>query len=346
MNVSIKEVAAKAGVSNAMVSMALNNHPKVSQARKDQIQQLARKLGYRPSMVAQNLLGRKTSLIGLLLPSSAYVTVLDEIEGSLRQNGYNVIVCLTNYDLSLEQQYVDMLMRRRVEGMIVLPTVKREHEEYAHLLQPLKSGMSVVFVDHHTPDPRLPRVTTDDFKDVQTIMRHLIGLGYRRIAFAHVGIHEWDPCVGRMFEGYKASLAEAGLPYDESLSFQCGEVTMDEEATYHPDKVEAFLSRPNRPDAILAYTDMLAVKVMFTMHQMGIRIPDQTAIAGLGNHIASPFTLPPLTTLERGTIRTAQRAAEVMVELLKNGDPFSLPTYECFAGEIVIRQSCGAVLKK
>jgi LacI family transcriptional regulator len=346
MVVSIKQVAAKAGVSSAMVSLALNNHPKVSQARKEQIKRIANKMGYRPSMVAQNLLGRKTSLIGLLLPTSAYVTVLEKIEACLRQNGYNVIVCMTNYDLSLEQQYVDMLMRRRAEGIIVLPTVRREHEEYAHLLQPLESGMSVVFVDHHAPDPRLPRVTTDDFKDVQTMMRHLISLGHRRIAFAHVGFHPWDPCMTQMFEGYKASLEEAGLPYDESLSFQCGDITMCEEATYWPKEVEKIFKRCGHLDAILAYTDMLAIKMMYTMNKMGIRIPEDVAIAGLVNHVASPYTLPPLTTLERGTIAMAQRGAEVMVELLKKNDPFSLPIYECFAGEIVIRESCGVNLRK
>jgi LacI family transcriptional regulator len=346
MSISIREVAAKAGVSNAMVSMALNNHPKVSQARKDQIKQIAKKLGYRPSMVAQNLLGRKTSLIGVLLPTSAYATELGEIEAVLRQKGYNLIVCMTNFDLSLEQQYVDMLMRRRVEGIIVLPTVKREHEEYAHLLQPLKNGMSIVFVDHHSPDPRLPRVTTDDFKDVQTMVRHLVHLGHKRIAFAHIGIHDWDPCVMQMFEGYKAGLAEAGLPYDESLSFQCGEMGISEEATCQPERVEAFFNRPDRPDAIVAYTDMLAIKVMYTVHKMGIRIPEDIAITGLGNHVMSPFTNPPLTTLERATVRMSQRVADVMVQLLKNEDPFSMPIYECFAGNLIVRESCGAGWQK
>lgn len=343
MSVTINDVAGKAGVSNAMVSMALNDHPKVSQRRKQQIRQIADDLGYRPSMIAQNLLGRKTSLVGVLLPSAAYSEVLAELESSLRQDGYNVIVCVTNLDLTTEQQDIDMLIRRGVEGIIVLPMVKREHDEYEHLLAPLKHDIPLVFVDHHTPDPRLPRVTTDDEADVQTMMRHLLGLGHRRIAFAHIGLHEWDHCLMRMHQGYQTALEQAGLAYDDSRVVQCGTIINDETKTLWPDAVAALLDRQDRPDAILAYTDMLAIKMMSVIHAKGLRIPQDIAIAGIGNHIVSPFILPPLTSVQRGTEKMCRRAVEMVVHLIKQADPYCLPVYERFAGDLVVRQSCGNV---
>jgi DNA-binding LacI/PurR family transcriptional regulator len=91
---------------------------------------------------------------------------------------------------------------------------------------------------------------------------------------------------------------------------------------------------------------MLAVKIMYVLYEMGERIPVDVAVASIGNIVGSPFTIPPLTTLTKGTVKMAQRVADVMVKLLKNEDPFSLPIYERFAGDIVVRESCGAKLKK
>jgi LacI family transcriptional regulator len=343
MLVTINDVAGKAGVSNAMVSMALNDHPKVSQRRKEQIRQIADDLGYRPSMIAQNLLGRKTSLVGVLLPSAAYSGVLAELESHLRQFGYNMIACVTNHDLTIERQDIDMLMRRGVEGIIVLPMVKREHEEYEHLLAPLKHDIPLVFVDHHTPDARLPRVTTDDAADVQTMMRHLLGLGHRRIAFAHIGLHEWDHCLMQMHQGYKTALAQASLAYDDSLVVQCGAVSTDETKTFWPDTVAMLLDRQDRPDAILAYTDMLAIKMMSVIHTKGLRLPQDIAMAGISNHVMAPYTLPPLTSLQRGTEKMCRRAVDMVMHLIKQADPYCLPVYERFAGDLVVRQSSGVV---
>jgi LacI family transcriptional regulator len=147
--------------------------------------------------------------------------------------------------------------------------------------------------------------------------------------------------------GYRSRLEAEGLNFDESLVFQAGEITMTEEDSYRPESVVAFLSRPDRPTAILAHTDMLAIKVMRTAIEMGLRIPQDIAVVGFDDILLTGYLSPALTTVHQPMEEIGKRAGELIFQRLTNTLPegVSWPVHERIPCQLKIRESCGAGLR-
>ncbi len=345
--VSIQQVATQVGVSKAAVSMALRDHPNIPEARRRQIKKVARELGYRPSLVAQTLASQKTHTLGIVVPlvigDTTYTPIFWAVERVARQNGYSVIMCNTDLDLNVENADFDLLYRRRVEGIIFVPGT-RPNTDVEPIRELEARGIPVVVASEK---PLYESSFTTVFFDNETVSKemteHLIGLGHRRIAFFHIGLSE----AKARWEGYRRGLEAHGIAYDDSLVFQTGETTVVDEKTYDSEKVVKFLSRPNRPTAIYAHTDMLAVKVLRTLGKMGLRVPQDIALVGFDDIFVSRHLLPALTTVHQPAEEIGSRAAELLFERI-NGqrNDAEWPVHERIASRLIIRESCGSSLSK
>jgi LacI family transcriptional regulator len=200
----------------------------------------------------------------------------------------------------------------------------------------------VVIIDHYTPNETLSRVVTDEFTNAVTMIRHLVRLGHRRIGFCHCGLPGWNGSDIQRFQGYRQGLAEANINGDDSLALECGTLTVDDSKSIFPERIRDFLNRPDRPSAIVAYTDMLAIKIMNIARKMGLRIPDDIAIVGFDNILMSEYAVPPLTTVTHSGQQVGRRAAELLFEQISGiSDQPMAPVYERIPGELVVRESCG-----
>jgi DNA-binding LacI/PurR family transcriptional regulator len=350
---TIHDLARRLSVSSTTVWRALNDSPRVSSKTKQRIVSAARKFNYRPSLVAQTLSRGRTQTLGVVVPmigNPVYASLVRAVEQAAFEHKYSMILCDTDFRPDREREYVDLLIRRRVEGVAVIPFAVRAGGgagDFAHLAGLPGEGVEVVAMQQAIPDPRLDSVVPDNRAAARAMTEHLLRLGHRRIGFLHGGVPEWNVPMRERLEGYRLALESSGIGFDEGLVLQAGSfesVLTDDPGNFRPAAVAEFLARPDRPTAVFAPVDVLAIKVMDVVRDMGLRIPEDVAVAGFDDIFMSGHTTPPLTTVRHPTGTVGRRAAELLFEAFaakREGRERREPVHERVPCELVIRKSCG-----
>jgi LacI family repressor for deo operon, udp, cdd, tsx, nupC, and nupG len=196
------------------------------------------------------------------------------------------------------------------------------------------------------PGARIDAVLPDNRAAARAMTEHLLGLGHKRIGFLHGGMPEWNVPMRERFEGYRDALVGVNTPFDESLVLQAGtfeSVLTDGQGHVHAESIAAYLNKPNRPTALFVPVDMLAIKVMeVARDEMGLRVPEDVAIAGFDDIGAAAHTSPPLTTVRHPTAEIGRRAAELLFERANEKSSRARSrVHHRIPCELVIRRSCG-----
>jgi DNA-binding LacI/PurR family transcriptional regulator len=299
----IQDVAREVGLSTATVSRALRDLPGVSEETRLRVQEVAHRMGYVPSAAASVLASGQTRTIAVVVP---FVTrwyfgeVVEGAESVLRARGYDVLL----YNLSGDEQarhrvLSTHLLTKRVDGILVLgvePSAS-EHEWLSTHAPPLGLvGGSV---------PGIPTVRINDKDAALTAMRHLIGLGHRRIAY--VGGSEVEPLnfstPRARREGYHHALRDIGVEPDPALE-AWGHFTIEGGI----DAGHQLLRLDPRPTAIFCASDEMAWGVMRAAMELGVRIPEALSVIGIDDHALSRFT--DLTTVRQPVAAMGRAAAE------------------------------------
>jgi LacI family transcriptional regulator len=337
------DVARLAGVSRATVSYVVNGLSEASVPITDETRQRVLKavqqLGYHPDARAQSLRSGITNTIGLLIPDMQnphYWEIANGVEQQLQTENFDLLLATTSLDPERESHFVDALSRRRIDGMIVLLTypdhVKTRIEALAN------SRMPLVLVGSRLSDADPTLVVSFDCAEpnyydgaLQT-MRHLIGLGHRRIGFVY-GVA--DPGLGTdRLNAYQNALENAGLEFNENLIEPCGTTL---EAGY--EATLRLLERSPRPTAILVINDLLAVGALRAASVRGIRVPDDLSIASFDDIEMAAYTSPPLTTMRVNAEEVGRTAARLLLMRLQNP---SLPAQHAhIPSRLVVRGSTG-----
>ena len=349
---TIHDIARRLNVSSTTVWRAIHGRERVSPKTKQLILDEVERTGYRPSLVAQNLSSGRTQTLGVVVPTianSVYAALVRAVEQAAFDRGYSIILCDTDFNLEREQQYLDLLKRRRVEGVLLIPFARGTTADSTHLRLLVQAGIDVVCMQQRLPTNEVPQVAPDNFGAARAMTRHLIGLGHRRIAFFHGGLPLWHVSMRERFEGFRAALVEAGLPEDPRLVLEAGSfesILAGDEGEFYADRVKDLLRSEHRPTAVFAPVDVLAIKVMAAIRALGMRVPDDVAVVGFDDIRMSAYTDPPLTTVRHPSGTVGKRAAELLFNRL-SGDAEANPDYdgalmERVPCELVIRQSCGA----
>lgn len=371
---TITDVASALDISPTTVWRALNDSPRVSERTRQRVRTAAERMNYRPSLVAQTLLRGRTQTLGVVVPmigNPVYAALVRAVEQVAFQHKYNIVLCDTDFQPGREREYLDLLARRRVEGIAIIPFAARgtsgsngEGVEagYEQLVTLAREGTAVVAMQQEVPgQASFDSVVPDNCAAARDMTAHLIRLGHRRIGFLHGGMPDWHLPMRQRFDGYRQALDETGIAFDESLVLQAGTfasvLTDDANGDFHADTVAAYLSSPARPTAVFAPVDMLAIRVMeVARDRLKLRVPEDVAIAGFDDILAAAHTSPPLTTVRQPTARIGQRAAELLFERMharagKSGggddEPVAPaspvpPVHERVGCELVIRRSCGS----
>ncbi len=344
-SVTIYDLARQLEVSATTVSRALNNRGRMTERTRQRILQAASKYNYKPSLVAKSLIHQRTKTLGVVVPmigNTAYSPMVRGIEQIAYEKGYNIILCDTDINLTKEQRYVEMLTQRRVEGVIIIPFAERTTSDYDYIKQLEQEGIKVVIMEQNIPFCEFNRVVPDNRGDARQIVGHLINLGHKKIGLAHLGLCHWDVAGMERWDGYKLALEEAGIEYNEKLVIQAGQATVVEDKALLFDAIVDYLRQPERPEAIFATTDMLAIKIMSIICSLGLRVPEDVAVVGFDDVLMSGYTSPPLTTVRQPAEQIGRRSAEIIFSLIEDdGDEITLPIHERISGELIVRKSCG-----
>jgi DNA-binding LacI/PurR family transcriptional regulator len=345
--ITIHDLAKELHVSSTTVWRALNGSARVSPRTRERVQAAARKRQYRPSLIARTLSTGRTQTLGVVVPmiqNTVHATLVRGVEQVAFEHEYSIILCDTDFRADREREYLDLLARRRVEGLIIVPFVQREGPALDQLTRLQQQGTAVVAMQFDAPGERIPRVVPDNAGAARAMTEHLIALGHRRIAFVHGGIHEWNIPMRQRLDGYRQALAAAGIRYDAGLVFQAGSfesVLTDASSDLLSSELAGFLRQRRPPTAVFAPIDILAIKVMHAVQSLGLRVPEDVAVAGFDDILMSAYTTPALTTVRHPSATIGRLAATRLFERIA-GRINGAPTCERVPCELVIRRSCGS----
>lgn len=205
--ITIKDIAIKLGLSVSTVSRALNDHPDIHDDTKTAVNQLARKLGYKPNIVARSLKSQQSNQIGVIVPEirhDFFANAISGIEEVAYQKGYTVIVSQSNEDFEREKINLNSMYLSRVGGIIV--SISQSTKTSEHFTQMLKNGMKMVFFDRACEDLDVYKVVIDDFESSCNAVNYLLTKGYRNI-FHFAGPQNLEICRKRKM-GYEQAMRD------------------------------------------------------------------------------------------------------------------------------------------
>ncbi|WP_245418556.1 LacI family DNA-binding transcriptional regulator [Cohaesibacter intestini] len=330
-HVTIRDVAAKAGVSVTTASRALNGTGRMSEDTRLRVQQIAKDLDYRPNTMARGLVQQRSFTLGLLTDDTYgrfTLPVAAGLSSAMTDRGVSVFLSAGEKEPKRMQLNLRAMEEKRVDGLVI--TGKRI--DRALPVDVSRLGMPVVYVYSKCPDGSIGFVP-DDFNAARIATQHLISLGRRKIA--HItGMSSFEAAHLRG-AGWKAALEEAGLaPHCEAIF---GNWT--EEHGYET-AYRLFETAADRPDAIFCGNDQIARGVVDAFSHMGIKVPDDVAIVGFDNwEVFAKATRPPLTTVDMGLTCLGKSAGLALLDMIEGKQIDSgLRKLPC---SLVVRQSCG-----
>ena len=293
MTATIADVAAKAGVSTATVSRVLAGVGRARPETQARVLEAARELGYRPSEVARSLKRRSTQTLGLIITdieNPYFPQLVRSVEDAARAAGYSVLLCNASDDPEREASYLDLLVERRVDGLVIAASsLGARHGDW--LTAP---PIPVVLVNTAAPEADVPSIMSDNEGGASMVTRHLIDLGHQRFGYLMPPPRNVD--APERLAGVRKALRDAGIPSD-ALQVARGE------ALVWGGEVAAgqLLDRAPETTAFIAYNDLMAIGALRALRRRGRRVPAEASVAGFDDVALAAYVDPPLTTIAQRT---------------------------------------------
>ncbi|MBX7468762.1 LacI family DNA-binding transcriptional regulator [Streptomyces sp. NPDC056084] len=325
----IKDVATEAGVSVATVSRVLNSHPSVSEAARVRVLAAVETLGYRPNAVARSLRTDRTRTLGLVISDvlNPYFTELARsVEEAARALGYSVIIGNADERPDLQDHHVRTLLDRRIDGLLVSPTDGGS----PLMLEAVRGGTPIVFVDRWIPGIDVPVVRADGRAAIGDLVAHLHRLGRRRLAI--IAGPAATTTGSERVEAFRAALAAHGLPLPDEYVGQG-----DFQAASGRRATERFLALPEPPDAVFAADNLMTLGALDALRAHGLRIGADIALAAFDDIPWFVHTDPPVTAIAQPTGELGRAAVQALAGLIGGGAPPSV----ILPARLVVRRSCG-----
>jgi DNA-binding LacI/PurR family transcriptional regulator len=336
VTVTLVEIAKIAHVSVSTVSRALSNkHYPLKEETRQTILELADQLGYKPNLVARSLQSNRSHLVGVIvdrMQSPFAAATVQGIQDGLRNAGYSVSIAYSNRDRDLAIEAIHSFYSRQVDGVVILNSWLHTYNDPILALQ----DRPFVFVNRVFGNCARNCVAPGDRLGAQLATQHLVDLGHRRIGYIH-GMADWAEAQDRL-AGYRDVQAKNGLPFDETLVKQ-GDWGVD--SGYRAGL--EFMAMAERPTAIFAGNDIMAMGAMYAITEAGLKIPEDIAMVGYDDRDFAAWTRPTLTTVRMPSYEMGQAAAR---SLLRQIAGEALEDATQIPGELIIRESCGAKVRQ
>lgn len=312
MRATIYDVAEKAGVSISTVSKVVNNTGNISEKTQKKVCSVMKQLDYQPNSLAAALTGKKTFTIGVLVPDISnpfFAEVARALENKAREMGYAIILCSTDYQKEREHGYLELLLKKRVDGIIVATEPKngKLFESYFKQNIPLVA----LSVDHPLFFENV--VTTDDLRGGYMAGEYLIENGHQDIAI----IAEMERQSGRLrLEGYKQALKNNNVKIKEQYIINSMSIISCVEMVS-----KKILTMKKKPTAIFATTDLIAAVFMKEARKENVSIPEDISIIGFDNTIHAEIAQPGLTTIAQPINDLATHALTQLMGYIETETP-------------------------
>lgn len=329
-DVTIFDVAAKAGVSHSTVSRVLNNKNNVNAETRERVLQVMAQLGYVGNVSARSLAGGSSHVVGLLVDhiNTGYTDeILRGIDEALEANNYNLMLFTTHRQKTREVAYVTKLTHNFVDGLILI--VPRNEKAYLETLQQRK--FPYVLIDHQGYNRHVPSIITTNKKGGYDATSYLIETGHRRIGFI-TGEMAYGCAVERL-AGYQMALADHTIAFDPAL---VSEGSFLQPQGYHC--AQELLSLAEPPTALFVSNDAMAFGAMEAARELGFRIPDDLSIIGFDDIPQAANVHPPLSTVRQPLEEMGRSAVNLLLKYIAY--PLAEIERVELSTRLVIRESC------
>jgi LacI family transcriptional regulator len=334
MPATIRDVAREAGVSVATVSRVLNDSGPVKASTRSRIRDVAARLHFTPNTTARSLSTRRTHTIGVILPDlygEFFSEVIRGIDQVAQRQRFHVLISSSHNEPSEVEAAVGA-MRGRVDGLVMLASGL----DTELIAKNLTERVPVVLINADEHGSRFDCLNIDNYGGAVDMTRHLLGLGHRDIRMIRGAERNRD--AGERERGFRAALAQSGMSCPESWIVP-GEFT--EASGFRA--TQELLSGPNRPTALFAANDSMAVGALSAVREAGLRVPEDVAVVGFDDVPIAEFVNPPLTTVRVSIAILGATAAERLFTAMRAQNKLERK-HETLPTELVIRRSCGATL--
>jgi LacI family transcriptional regulator len=311
--VTLKQIARELDVSISTVSKSLRNSLEIGEETRLKVQAFAKFYHYKPNNIALSLKNRKTKTIGIIIPEIVHYffsTVINGIEQIANENGYSVIICLSDDSFDKEVLNMEMLANGSIDGFIMsLSKETQQKGDFHHITEVINQGMPVVMFDRVTNDILCDKVIINDELSAYGAVQSLIDKGRKKIAlvttvdYVSVGKFRTD--------GYTKALRDNGLAFDENLIIKIENVDNCEITIAKLLEDKAF-------DAVFAVNELFAVTIIKIAHKMGIKVPEDLAVIAFTDGIISKYSTPTISTVTQNGIEMGNVAAKILIERLES----------------------------
>ena len=312
---NLKEIASLAGVSPAAVSRFFNGGS-LSVEKQERIKKVIEETNFSPNRLARDLRKGHVAQVGVIVPKIHSISVSEVLSGIneiLSKENYLTLLGCTDGKDELVEEYLSRMEAYQLAGLIIMATSVTPEKENRYR----EMKVPVIITGQYYPG--LDCVYHDDYHAMAVLAERMIQIGRKR--FAYIGVSEKDPAVGLNRRlGAFDTLREYGIP-TEGVPIRFAEFTM--ESGYQC--MQEILQSGYRPDGVLCATATIAHGAMLALREAGIRMPEQTSIAGIGNDEANRISIPPLTTVRLYQSECGREAARMMLQRIGENSRGRLP---------------------
>lgn len=333
LHIKLSDIAKRLNVSSVTVSKALRGHPDISADTVKKIKSVAKELGYVPNFMARNLSSRNSKMIGVIIPKIAHFffsTVIESIYDVAFENGYEIVLTVSQENPEREMLHIQSLLSMRVDGLII--SVTENTIDYTIFDTIRKMGIPITFLDRIIPLKEFNTIINDDYSGAFTATEQAIQCGYKKMGtiggFQHTNI-------GReRLKGFKDALKKHNLPiYPEKIIL--GGFGED-------DGYKGFMklySSGNLPEFILAVSFPVALGIYKAANELGLSIPKDFDIICFGNTRFNQFLRPQMTIIDQPAAAMGRAAVELTLENIRNAEFFQ-PKHIKMPTKLILGETC------
>ncbi len=307
---TIRDVARAAGVSATTVSHVINRTRRVDPETAARVQAAITELKYHPNAIARSMRRGQTHTVGIVLPDISnpfFGDLVRQLEDDMFEAGYSAIICNTDGDTVKESRYLDVLLSKKVDGLLLIAANQPSHR-LRHIIE---VGPPTVVVDRALDELPASHVVVANHLGGQLAGEHLLALGHRDI-----GVVAGPGGLGtsaRRLEGFRHALAEAGIGIDDRHVFH-GDFRVGSGRS----ALERWLAEDALPTAIFAENDLMALGVLNAAHSANLPVPGRLSVVGFDGIAFTSESSPPLTTVSQSTAQMASVTVSLLLDHLRD----------------------------
>ncbi|PIF01147.1 MAG: LacI family transcriptional regulator [Maribacter sp.] len=341
---TLKGIAKELGVSISTVSKALHDNKEISQENRDKIQAFAKFYNYHPNSIALSLKNKKTKTLGLIIPDivhNFFSKVISGVEHVANQNGYNVIIAVTNESFEKEVVNMEFLAQNNIDGFIM--SLSKEtllRKDKHHLWETIGQGIPIVMFDRVLDEIDCDKVVVDDVEGARAATQKLIDTGCKKILLLTTG--DFINIGSLRTKGYLKALSENDIPSDPDIILKINDLgnLENKEDDHDLEKdINRIFDKIQDIDGVFAVNEIYAVKALNVARQRGLRVPEDLSVVGFSDGILSQYSWPSLTTISQHGFKMGEMAASMLIDRLAMEDKGKEFVTEIIKTELIERRS-------